>query len=191
MDATSPIIPQQRTPMWTQPISDPLSDDQRSEARRLGLRLGALVAFGWEAVSLGALVILGHWKADGVDLGGWIGFAVASFFPIAAGAAMGWCLGPRATLATRIDHAITIVVMAIFTMLLGDALVVTSMGAVGAVVGAGIDAEYIPLGMAYAFGIGAVVLGPFVILFATLPASIAWLVLFRARWRSCSQVGIS
>jgi hypothetical protein len=187
MDATSPIIPQPPTVWWPTPEPKRLSRDQNRQAHRLGLYLGALVAVGWEALSVGAIAVFGHFDTDGIDIGGWIGFGLVSVIAIAAGASMGWCLGPRATLTARADRAITVVVMAISTMLLGDALVVTAIGVVGAVVGAGTGAADIPLGMAYSFAIGAMVLGPFVILFAILPASIAWLALFSVRWRRSSE----
>lgn len=181
METTAPIIPPPRS-LWIAPGVEPrAADAERRQARRLGFELAVAIAAAFD-VLVAAYLLLAVGGGDSVeeDL---VGIGIAAFalvLPIASAAPLGWLLGPtvaRAHLAEKIAAA---VLMALFAMLIGDALIVGLWVMVEPFAdAAGTSGTALEL-----LALGAAIVGPFVVIFATLPASVVWVCLFRLCWRS-------
>lgn len=182
--STTPTTPQVSHPMNGDVASkgaEPLSTSERAMARRLGLGLAVAVAFGCDLV---VGVIRG--SGDSSEAG-WPDQAVGlmvGLLPILAAAPFGWLLGPRLARAHLPGKVGVAVAMSVLTMLLGDVLYVVGATTLSSVA-AGDPSEPINLPGLLAFAvIGAILVGPFVIVLATLPAAVIWVCAFRLMWRS-------
>ena len=164
-----------------------VGSDRRS-ARWLGLRTAILVAMGWDALILG-YITLGVAQAvvqrrdPLVDLVPSVQLVLAfTAVVVLAAAPGGWVLGPEAVASAGTSRKAVISAMAFGAVLIGDA--VLSVGFALAPT-PGDNAFGAPSGGTFAslMVIGAVIVGPFVFAFVTLPSAAIWTDMVGRAWR--------
>jgi hypothetical protein len=179
MVADSPA-PLQAPVHWQIPDRD-LVDLSRAEhvaAKWLGLVLAIVVGAGVDLI-----VAILQPSAAPFDATGGLALGADGIVPILAAASFGWLLGPPAARVRCRGGVAVVVAMAIGVMILGDIITV-----VGAVLGSLPDASttypLVDIGAVLVLMslVGAMIVGPFVVVLLTLPASVVWFVVFRIAW---------
>jgi hypothetical protein len=172
--------PVQQQRGWVRPDTD-LPTTSRAElaaARWLGLALAVAVAAGADLIV--AILKPSVWPLDAT---GSIALYAGGVVPVLAAAPFGWLLGPVAARARRFGGASIVVGMAVGVMILGDVLTVIVIG-LGSVLESGTSypSGDIAAGLVAMSVVGGMVVGPFVVVLLTLPASVAWIVAFWIAW---------
>jgi hypothetical protein len=199
METTAPIIPPPPPGMWVLPDDEPGSAlEEREAARHLGLALALVVAVGCDAIALTVMALIGSGASpDDVAPSDLVTIVQANLWlllPVLAAAPWGWLLAPRLIRNGGRSIVGTVSLMAIMTMLLGDAIVSTTWGILAT---NGVTADYgasdgmAIVGVPFIAVLGAIFYGPFVVLFATLPAAAVWVLSFRIAWARRTGTGAS
>lgn len=144
----------------------------RRAAQQLGLGLAVAVAVFCDLVGLLFLAIAGQNWAGASPNPDLAVLFLAACVPVAAAAPFGWGLAPSLTRARLRGKIAITLLMAASTVLLGDVLVSAGLSMASGLAG-------FPVLLLFGF-----VFGLFVFVFATLPAAVVWVCMFRLAWRS-------
>ncbi len=192
METTAPIIALAAAEMWVHPGTDtPVGPAEVAEARHLGLTLGVLIALACDAVGI-LLAVASNPALLLSPSGGLSDLLVAMVVgtvPVLAAAPVGWLVGPQVARSEPLGSVGAAVLLAIGTMLVGD-VIVSSIWTLGAIASQrGGEATAAVDLLVTLIILGAIVVGPLVIAFSTLPAAVVWVVAFRVVWRR--RVGVT